>query len=362
MSVHLEDLFHATGVQFIEGMVQSIDSILPDKHEVIYVNSLGMSSNFCYNKLILAAGSRLRRPDIPGVSEFTLDIDQIETATKLDTHLKSLSSINPSAARNTVIVCGGGFTGIELAAELPVRLRDILGRDCDVRVILVEKGDDIGPDLGPNPRPVIVQALEDLGVEIKLSTAVTAVDATGVTLATGERLDTLTTVWTAGVVANELNQLIPCEKDNFGRLHVDGYLRTLTEKDIFAAGDIAFAATDNHGNFAMMSCQHALPMGTSAGYNAAADLLGISKNIYHQPNYVACLDLASFGAVFCEGWERKVVYKGLQAKPIKRFINNTFIYPPKADLDDPLGSIDPTIPGINIARHLEKSMMENGKV
>jgi NADH dehydrogenase len=358
MSVLLEDLFRATGVQFIKGMVQSI---LPNKHEVTCVDPAGISSVLSYDKLILAAGSRLQRPDIPGLYEFTFDIDQIEAATKLEAHLKDLSALNPSTARNTVVVCGGGFTGIELAAKLPERLHSILGLDSDVRVILVERGDEIGPDLGPNPRPVIVQALNDVGVEMRLGAAVTTIDAGGVVLATGERLDTLTAVWTAGMVANELNKLVPGEKDKFGRLHVDGYLRTLSAKDIFATGDAAFAATDDEGNFAMMSCQHAMPLGKSSGHNAAADLLDIDKITYRQPEYTTCLDLGSFGAVVCDGWDRKVTHKGPRAKLIKQFINNTLIYPPKADPAEAFFAADPTVSGVDIARRLQQSIVEDLK-
>jgi NADH:ubiquinone reductase (H+-translocating) len=357
MRVPLEDLFRVAGVEFIQG---TILSILSDKHEVVCMDPVGTRSIFSYDKLILAAGSRLQRPEIPGLHKFSFDIDQLETATKLEAHLKSLSSINPSMARNTVVVCGGGFTGIELAAELPERLRKILGQDADVRVILVERGEMIGPELGPNPRPVIVQALNDLGVEMKLGAAVTAVDADGVILGTGERLETLTAVWTAGVVANELNKLVPGEKDKFGRLHVDGYLRTLSVRDIFATGDAAFAATDDEGNFNMMSCQHAMPLGTIAGNNAAADLLGIDKITYRQPDYVTCLDLGSFGAVFCEGWDRKVTHHGPEAKAMKHFINRTLIYPPKADPAEIFTGADPAVSGIQIPgdRHSVESMKE----
>jgi len=338
MSAPLEDLFRATGIQFVKG---TIKSILPADHEVMYVDPVGTSTALSYDRLILAAGSHLQRPNIPGINEFTFDIDQIEAASKLEAHLKNLSSINPSEARNTVVVCGGGFTGIELATELPERLRAILGQDTNVRIILVEREDSIGPDLGPNPRPVIAQALKDLGVETKLGVAVTAIDAGGVVLATGERIEALTAVWTAGMVANQLNTQVPGQKDKFGRLHVDDYLRTLSVKDIFATGDAALAATDDKGNFAMMSCQHAMPMGISAGHNSAADLLGVGKIAYRQPVYGTCLDLGSFGAVVCEGWDRKVAKTGAQAKPIKQYINSTLIYPPKADPVEAFARADP---------------------
>jgi NADH dehydrogenase len=358
MSAVLGDLFQVTGVRFIQGTVESIHV---DKHEIAFSDPTGARSSHIYDRLILAAGSRLKRPNIAGIQEYTFDVDQIEGASKLDTHLDSLASVTPSKARDTVVICGGGFTGIELAAELPHRLRKVLGDNTDIRVVIVEREGEIGPDLGPNPRPVIIQALKDLGVEMKLGAAVVKVDAGGITLSTGERIDTLTAVWTGGMVANELNNQVPGEKDRAGRLHVDGYLRTLSVKDIFATGDAAFAATDDKGNHSLMSCQHAVPLGTAAGYNAAADLLGIAMMPYSQPQYVTCLDLGPFGAVVSEGWERNVLFKGAEAKPIKQFVNGTLIYPPGANSAEAFQRADPVLSSVPIDKSLYLALIENAR-
>src|SRR5690349_17305255 len=126
-----------------------------------------------------------------------------------------------STARNTIVVAGGGFTGIETAAEMPARVREALGADARVRVVVVERAEAIGPDLGPGPRPVIEQALAELGVETRLGSGVASVDAEGVTLANGERIESKTVIWTAGMRASALTEQIPAERDQFGRLHVD---------------------------------------------------------------------------------------------------------------------------------------------
>jgi NADH dehydrogenase len=160
------------------------------------------------------------------------------------------------------------------------------------------------------------------------------------------------------MVANELNQQVPGEKDQFGRLRVDQHLRTLSANEIFATGDAAIAATDDIGNFTLMSCQHAQPLGTAAGHNAAADLLGVALRPYTQPVYATCLDLGAFGAVVGEGWERKVTFQGKEAKPIKQFINGTLIYPPEANLEEAFGGADPAISGPPTARRLFSEMME----
>lgn len=359
MSAPLEDLFQVTGVQFIQG---TVESIFTDKHAIEVKDRTGTKSTHSYDRLILAAGSRLQRPNLPGLQDHSYDIDQLEGATKFENHLRHLASIAPSKARNTVVVCGGGFTGIELAAELPQRLRGFLGDQSNIRVVVVERGNEIGPDLGPNPRPVIMEALQLLGVEIMLGAAVIKIDAEGVTLSTGEYIETMTAVWTAGMIANELNKQVPGRKDTTGRVHVDKDLRALSVHDIFVTGDAAVAATDDQGNYSLMSCQHAMPLGTAAGHNAAADLLGIATTPYAQPYYGTCLDLGAFGAVVGTGWERKIVSKGPEAKRQKQLINSALIYPPKADVAEAFEGADPTISGAPTARRLYLSMIEAASI
>lgn len=338
MSVSLTDLFAATGVRFIQGTVDTIDT---KGREVGYTDPAGTHSTLSYDRLVMAAGSRLVRPNIPGLAEHAFSIDRIDEAIQLDEHLKSLANLPPSAARNTAVVCGGGFTGIELAAELPARMRSILGEDADVRVVVVERAEDIGPELGAGPRPAIIDALKSLGVEMKLGSAVASLDGSSVTTASGERIETLTAAWTGGMAATGLTKQIPGEKDRFGRLHVDEHLRVKAQPDVFAAGDAAYARTDDKGNHALMSCQHAMVLGRAAGHNVAADLLGVPPVVYSQEAYGTCLDLGPAGAVVTEGWEREQRLVGADAKLVKQFINGTLIYPPGADVGEALKAADP---------------------
>ncbi|KAI1121980.1 FAD-containing subunit of NADH dehydrogenase [Nemania abortiva] len=342
MSAPVDDVYRACGVRFVYGIV---DTIRTADLEVEMVDRAGVRSTMPYDKLILAAGSRVVHPDVPGLTDSAFSVDQMEDAVKLDRHLQSLASKPPSKGRNTVVVCGGGFTGVEVAAELPGRLRAILGEEADFRVVVVERNPVISPDLGPEPRPHIAKALKDLGVESKLGTSVTSLDAGGVTLSSGEHIETLTAIWTAGVAATPLAKQVPGQKDEFGRLQVDQCLRVPSAKDVFAAGDAASAAADDSGHCAKMSCQHAGPLGKIAGYNAAAELLNIPTIPYSQPVYRVCLDLGAAGAVIGKGWEVDVQSTGHSAKPVKQFINRTLIYPPKANAADAFAAADPAFDG-----------------
>ncbi len=328
MVAPLVELFDALDIGYEQGRVDVID---PDSMSVAIVGPDGKRRSLHYDRLVLAAGSQLVRPDIPGLAKHGFSVDQLDDAVELDRHLDALANRPSSAARDTVVVAGGGFTGIEVATEMPSRLRAILGPEANVRVIIVDRNDVIAPAMGPNPRPLIEKALREAGVEALLGVGVSQLNERSVTLSDGQSIESATVIWAAGMRANPLTGQIQAERDRSGRLVVDRNLRVPEVPTIFAAGDTARAATDDLGNRTLMSCQHANRLGASAGHNVAADLLGVPPEPYHQRNYVTCLDLGPSDAVFTRGWDSKVELSGDKAKAMKREINTQWIYPPRAD-------------------------------
>lgn len=341
MHAPLQALFDAVDVRFVKGSAEGIDE---QARRVSYRDAAGQPAQLAYDRLILASGSQLARPPVPGLDQYSFDVDQIESAARLEQHLLTLGNRPASAARNTVVVSGGGFTGIETATEIPARLRAVLGENEKIRVILVDRGKRIGAALGEGIRPSIIEASEELGIEWIVGATVTAVDAHGVTLADGRHIESQTVVWTAGMRASPLTEQLVGARDHQGRLHVDGNLKVRGLEHVFAAGDVAYAATDDIGNFAVMSCQHAISLGRHAGNNAVADLLGVAPTPYRQPKYVTCLDLGAWGAVYSEGWDRQLKLVKGEAKELKTQINTVWIYPPAAERATALASADPSIP------------------
>ena len=342
LAAPLQALFDAVNVRFVQGTAYHIDEAA---RRVGYRTRSGTRCTLPYDRLIMACGSELERPDMVGI-EHAFDVDKLDSAARLETHLKSLASLPNTPARNTVVVAGGGFTGIETATELPARLRAILGEDAALRVVVIDRGARIGAALGDGIRPAIEQACEALGVEWVCGATVVSIDPAGVQLNNGQRIDASTVVWTVGFKANPLTEQISGERDNRGRLHVDGNLKVKGNDAVYAAGDVAYATCDELGNHAVMSCQHAIPLGRHAGNNAAAELLGVAPMAYSQPKYVTCLDLGAWGAVYTEGWDREVSppEDKAEAKALKRQINSVWIYPPAADRAAALAAADPLIP------------------
>jgi NADH dehydrogenase len=338
LTAPLDRVLEAIDVRFVQGSAETIDT---KSREVGIATAGGSREALHYDRLVIAAGSRLFRPIIPGLAEHAFSVDQLADAIKLDRHLHSLADRPAGAARDTVVVAGGGFTGIEVATEMPARLRAILGKEARQRVVIVERGNAIAPDMGAEARPAIEDALREVGVETRLGAGVAALDDSGATLGDGTRLESATVIWAAGMRAAPLTAQVPAERDNFGRLIVDRDLRVSSVPGVFATGDAARAACDDRGNVALMSCQHATRMGAFAGHNAAAELLDAPTRPYHQEAYVTCLDLGAAGAIFTRGWDRKVELVGEEAKKTKHEINTVWIYPPRAERAAALASADP---------------------
>jgi NADH dehydrogenase FAD-containing subunit len=322
MTHPLGSLFESSGIKFVQGIAQSIRA---EAHTVHVRSASGAQSTINYDRLILAAGSSIVRPkSVTGIQQYAFDIDSLDSAVKLEAHLEHLASLSASPARDTVVVCGAGFTGIELATELIKRLSHIT----NPRIILVDGSDELGSSLGPGPRPIITKAMKDLGIQVKLGSRVAEIDSEGLTLESGERIESKTVVWTGGVRATPLTQQIAGRKDDASRLYVDPYLQAPSAEHIFATGDAACALADSSGHYTLMSCQHALRLGRVSGHNAAADLLGEPMVEYSQEKYICCLDLGAWGTVVNGGWEREPKLTGYLAKQIKVYINQTIIYPP----------------------------------
>lgn len=326
--IPLADLLDPVGVAHVATEVTAIDT---GARTVTASNG----ATYGYDRLVLAAGSRVVKPAVPGLREFGFDVDTHDGALTLQRHLHALAAA-PTPAAATVVVVGAGLTGVETACELPGRLRALFpGGGPSPRVILVDRNPAVGSDMGASARPVIEEALADNGVETRTGVGVAEVTARGVALTSGEHLEAATVVWCAGMRASPLAEQLPVPRDRLGRVEVDDCLRVVGVPSVFAAGDVAAARMDD-AHLSVMSCQHGRPMGRYAGYNVVSDLLGEPLLALRIPWYVTVLDLGPAGAVYTEGWERAVVSTGAAAKDTKRTINTRRIYPPltgnRADL------------------------------
>ena len=330
--VALDSVLAPVGVRRLMGIVAAIDIA----NRTVTYEADGASQRIGYDRLVFALGSRLARPPITGLAEHAFDVDTHDAAMRLNEHIAHLP-----ADASTVLVVGGGLTGIEAAAELPGKLR--AAGIASPRVILADHAPRIGSDMGAQAVPVIEEALRALGVEMRGGVSVAAVDATGATLQDGERIEAAAVVWCAGMRAHSLTAAFPVERDRLGRLPVSPTLKIEGLAAEFAAGDVASFPIDGTHD-CVMSCQHGRPMGRFAGHNAVCDLLGAPMLPLAVDWYTTILDLGPWGALYTEGWDRRLVARGATAKHTKELINRERIYPPRSgDRQAILDAAAPTV-------------------
>lgn len=209
-----------------------------------------------YDWLILAPGSRSEDFRIPGVREHTVDFKNLEDAVTLRERVLDLcehADHSTNAAERarllTFVVVGGGYTGVELMAELrdfffQYVLRKFRGiRREDVRLVLVEAAPAILRSVHPSLARSAEQRLRSGGVEIRTGVPVTRCLAGGIEIGGGEFIPAGTVVWAAGVRAHPLVEALPGPHDRAGRVLVNEHLQLPGLPEVFVAGDSAAPAS-----------------------------------------------------------------------------------------------------------------------
>jgi len=318
LGVDLLPLLRKVDIDFVRGEATALDTTARSV-------TLAAGERLAYDRLVVATGSRMRRPPVPG-AEATFSVDTQAEAIAFD---QRLGEVARDVAEPTVAVVGAGFTGIELALELRDRLvaHGADGAAERLRIVLIDRAETVGPELGPGPRQAIEAALAAAGVELRLGASVRGLAADRVSFADGSVLAADAVVLATGMAAAPFAAQVPGARDALGRVIVDTALRAPAAPEVFVAGDASRADTGD-GHWTLQSCQHAGQLGRVAGENAARDLLGLPPVPYAQLRYITCLDLGRSGAVITQGWERRVDKAGNEGKAVKRRINTQLIYPP----------------------------------
>jgi NADH:quinone reductase (non-electrogenic) len=222
-----------------------------------------------YEQLVIALGSVTRTPAVPGLREHALGLKDLGDAIRLRNHVLrqiELADAAPHTAgrRLTFVVAGAGFSGVEAIAEVSEMAEEALRHHPRLahvkpRWVLVDGAQRI---LGQTPDGLArfaERTLAKRGVEIVTQTRLASVDADGVGLSDGRRIETATVVWTAGVAANPLVTALGLPVDDHGRVEVDETLRVVGAEDVWSLGDCA--AVPNLATPGVVdppTCQHAL--------------------------------------------------------------------------------------------------------
>ena len=270
-------------VTFFHGDIESIDLVhkrvgLSHGHEE-HCHSLP------YDHLVLALGSTTNFFNIPGLADRALTMKSLDDAIFLRNRLiANLEEADFECAAHlrapllNFVVAGGGFAGVETIAAMNDFLREAVRffphlREDMLRIILVNSGKIILPELGEKLGTYAQRKLMEQQVEIHSNCKVTAVTDRDVTLSDGTTVTTNTLVWTAGICPNSLMDTLPCTKTR-GRVLVNEYLEVPEWPGVWAFGDCALVPDRRTGESHPPTAQHALREGKVAAQNILATVRG----------------------------------------------------------------------------------------
>lgn len=227
-----------------------------------------------FDYLILTAGAETNFFGVPGMQEHGWPLYTLNDAIRLRMHLLStLEQVTGRAGsprtRITAVVVGGGPTGVETAGALASMAQELIGPVATLRVTLVEAGSRLLNVFSPGSSERALAGLRRRGVDVRLGQAVKNADAGGVTMGSGERIETGTVIWGAGVQASGLGPALDLEVSHHGRIAVDPQLRVPGHPNVFTAGDLAAVTAPRYPGPLPMLAPAAIQAGRHAGEQVA---------------------------------------------------------------------------------------------
>ena len=270
------------------------------------VTAAGLGTRPCeieYDHLVIALGNVTNFAELPGLVEHALPFKYLGDALTLRNriiHTLEEADIEPDPqvrrALLTFVVAGGGFSGVEVVAELNDFVRAVARNfrhlnAGDIRVVLVHAGALIFPELPRSLAEFAQRLLSKRGVEIRLRTRLAGATAEAALLEGGERIATRTLVSTVSSAPNPLVAALPVKKER-GRIVVDGHLAVSDFPGVWAVGDCAFVVDAGSGESCAPTAQHALRQARHLAENLVATLRGAPKTKFA---FTALGKMASLG-------------------------------------------------------------------
>ncbi|GAA3942051.1 NAD(P)/FAD-dependent oxidoreductase [Chitinophaga oryziterrae] len=257
-----------TGLRAAENI---LETGIGDLHYDYLVFATGSTTNFFGNKLIEEHAIGMKSL-IEAVQIRNYVIKQFEESLLL----KDEAEIKPKL--NFVMV-GGGPTGVEMAGAFAELRKYIMPKDYPelsvslMNVYLIESSPRLLAGMSEESSEKALEALTALGVKVMVKTVVKEYDGKTLTLSTGEKIDSQSLFWSAGVKGVPVNGIAPEIIAPNGRVQVNGLNQIVGHTNVYAIGDIALMTDEIHPKGYPMVAQVAIQQGA----NVAANLKKILK-------------------------------------------------------------------------------------
>lgn len=270
----------------------SITGIDLDKRQVI-----NESTVIDYDYLVLALGGVNHFFGIESVAQHGMGLKDLNDAARIRNHLLSqfeMAAKESDPARRramlTVVIVGGGPTGVETAGAISELIRMVLHKDYpalnldDVRILLLEAAGRLLLAMPEALGKFTADVLRRKHVEVEFGAAVSGYDGQVVTLKDGSTIPSATLIWAAGVRVSPLFDGLGLPQDRLGRVQVEPTLQAPGRPEVFVIGDAAHLKGQD-GNPLPMVAQVAMQQGRLAGRNIRRLLNGEPLEAFRYSDY-----------------------------------------------------------------------------
>jgi len=276
--------------------IREIESIsLPKRQVTLGPGFWPQSLVLEFDHLVLALGTVTDFRGITGLHQHALPFKNLADAVRLRNHLIHVlneAEIESNSERRqqllTFVVAGGGFSGVEVAAELNDFVRHMAKQfrsfsAADIRVVLVHSGKQIlEREVGQKLSAYAQRLLQGRGVELCLENRLKTATPDAAILSSGVRIPTKTLVSTVPSSSHPLIDTLDVSKEG-GRIVVDGHLQVIGSENIWALGDTARVPNAADNGHCPPTAQHAIRQAKTLAHNIAARIHGRELRIFRFP-------------------------------------------------------------------------------
>lgn len=326
ISYPFRKLFRHGRVRFQMGELTRIDPV----RKIAYLTN----AELIYDELVFATGAKTNFFGSGEIQQNALPMKTIDDALLLRNSLlktmEAAAACTDPAERQkllTIVVAGGGPTGVEVSGMLAEMKRSILPKDYpeienfDGQVYCIDGGASLLAPMSEKTHREAAAVLTGLGVEIILHTRVTGFKDDTVTLSNGQTISARTLIWAAGITANSFEGISPEMRGPGGRMLTDEHNKLIGLDHVYAIGDSSFMTTDpaypqGHPQLAQVAIQQ--------GRRLAKNFIAMAKDKPLKPFlYFDKGDMAIIGRhkAVVDLLKHKVFLKGLPALFIWLFIH-----------------------------------------
>ena len=292
-------------VHFYQAEIQAVEI----ETRTVVINHMGEGSHYDripFDHLVIAVGSRTDLSRIPGMAEHAFPFKTLGDAFFLRNHLIGVleeAEVETDSQEKqellTFVVAGGGYTGVEVAAEINSFIREAANsyRQIDpseIRVILLHRGSRILPVLSDKLAEFSHKVMQRRGVEVRLHTTIIGATAQSAILGNGETISTRTLVAALGSAPNKLLDQLPGKRGARGRLIVDDRLRVPDCPGVWALGDCAAVPDLHQDSTCPPTAQCAIRQAKHVARNILATINGKSLRPFSHRNLGVFVPLGRF--------------------------------------------------------------------